>query len=261
MSAVDESSQETKEQQQNGNEDVSSLKNLDVIAKRRKQNREAQRAYRERKAHRIQVLERSMGILQDMVTAWEKKYNDLKVQYDEQTVELNALKMRLQMGDRVSAISGSSNEDIDKDFEQSSNRSLSSLANFITKIHPPPTPTTVKLRSVEEPDSSNNFERIKKYMIGDKPLSVGASSGRSRESYQGSVLPSLMVSKPLHLRGHVKENSSECVLNKGNNNYSRLLYMLDSISKKTTAFSIPNQGKNNDVEGKDPSHSSSVTLQ
>lgn len=267
MSAVEESIKELKEQQQkqkqheNENEDDSSTKNSDVIAKRRRQNREAQRAYRERKANRIQVLERSMGILQDMVTSWEKKYNDLKLQYDEQTAELNTLKLRLQVGDGASVVSDSSSRDMEKGSGQLLNRSANSLTNLITTIPPPPAPSAVPLRSTDELYSVNTFERIKKYMTGDKSSSVSTSPGLNRESRQGSVLPSPGVSKPLHLRGHAKDNSNEYFAIKGNNNYNSLLYMLDNISKKTTVLPPLNQGKNSEIVDKTESPSSSVTLQ
>lgn len=269
MSAVEESARELIEkdqhqlqlQHEDENKDDSSTKNSDVIAKRRRQNREAQRAYRERKANRIQVLERSMGILQDMVTSWEKKYNDLKLQYDEQTVELNTLKLRLQIGDRASTVSDSSNKDMEKSSAQFLNRPANSLTNLITTIPPPPVTSAMPLRTTEEPYSVNTFERIKKYMIGDKSSSVSTSPGLNKEPYQGSVLPSPGVSKPLHLRGHTKDNTYEFVVGKGNNNYNSLLYMLDSISKKTTVLPPLNQDKNNEIADKTESPSSSVTLQ
>lgn len=269
MSAVEESARELKEKDQhlpeneneNENQDNSSIKNLDMIAKRRRQNREAQRAYRERKANRIQVLERSMGILQDMVTSWEKKYNDLKLQYDEQTVELNTLKLRLQIGDRVPTVSDSTNKDMEKGSGQFLNRSTNSLTSLITTIPPSAATSAMPLTATEEPYSANTFERIKKYMIGDKSSSVSTSPSLNRESYQGSVLPSPGVSKPLHLRGHTKNNSNDFVTIKGNNNYNSLLYMLDSISKKTTVLPPLNQDKNNEIIDKPESPSSSATLQ
>lgn len=50
-------------------------------ARRRKQNREAQRAYRERKASRIQDLERNVETLNGLLKSWEKKYKELETEY------------------------------------------------------------------------------------------------------------------------------------------------------------------------------------
>ena len=47
----------------------------DSVARRRKQNRDAQRAYRERKANRIHVLEDAVAGLQDELDAWRARAN------------------------------------------------------------------------------------------------------------------------------------------------------------------------------------------
>ena len=261
MGAVEESSKEAKKQQHNEDEDVSSPKNLDMVAKRRRQNREAQRAFRERRANRMQKLERSMSILQDMVTTWHKKYNDLKLQYEEQTVELNRLKLRLQNGHGAFAVSDFSNKDMDKSSKQSLYRSASPFNNFITTTPPLPAPAIVTSRSTEELHPMDTFQRIKKYMVGNKSPSRSISQSLNREPYRGSVVPSLGVSKPLHLREHTKDNLTEFMSIRGNNNYNSLLYMLDSISKKSVVLPILNQQENNEVVGKNETSSSSVALQ
>ncbi|KOG99039.1 YAP7-like protein [Saccharomyces eubayanus] len=51
---------------------------VDNVEKRRKQNRDAQRAYRERRTTRIQVLEDKVEKLQNLVDTWHKKYKLLE---------------------------------------------------------------------------------------------------------------------------------------------------------------------------------------
>lgn len=63
---------------------------VDSVARRRKQNRDAQRAYRERKANRIQVLEKNVNYLKSLVADWENKYNNLKISYDENNIKLTS---------------------------------------------------------------------------------------------------------------------------------------------------------------------------
>lgn len=53
---------------------------VDNVEKRRKQNRDAQRAYRERRTTRIQVLEDKVEKLQNLVDTWHKKYKLLELE-------------------------------------------------------------------------------------------------------------------------------------------------------------------------------------
>ncbi|CCD22993.1 Yap7p NDAI_0A08400 [Naumovozyma dairenensis CBS 421] len=67
-------------------------------AKRRKQNRDAQRAYRERNANKIQVLEKSVESLQMLVDSWEQKYSLLEKQSNDNKIELlNVINENLQL--------------------------------------------------------------------------------------------------------------------------------------------------------------------
>ncbi|CAI4052779.1 hypothetical protein SUVZ_15G1250 [Saccharomyces uvarum] len=54
---------------------------VDNVEKRRKQNRNAQRAYRERRTTRIQVLEDKVEKLQNLVDTWHKKYKLLEFEF------------------------------------------------------------------------------------------------------------------------------------------------------------------------------------
>lgn len=53
-----------------------------TASKKKKQNREAQRAYRERSKNRLQALEENVEALQGIVRAWQTKYNKLSKEYD-----------------------------------------------------------------------------------------------------------------------------------------------------------------------------------
>ncbi|CCF57784.1 hypothetical protein KAFR_0D01380 [Kazachstania africana CBS 2517] len=64
-------------------------KKVDSTARRRKQNREAQRAYRERKANRIQSLENTVNMLRESVDSWQLKYNLLERDYNETKILLD----------------------------------------------------------------------------------------------------------------------------------------------------------------------------
>ncbi|KAL3232691.1 AP-1-like transcription factor YAP5 [Nakaseomyces bracarensis] len=56
-------------------------------SKKKKQNREAQRAYRERSKNRLQALEENVETLQAMVRSWQNKYKKLAQQYDDLKTE------------------------------------------------------------------------------------------------------------------------------------------------------------------------------
>lgn len=81
----------------NGNEDASSNlgksddegnesgdeNGVDSVEKRRRQNRDAQRAYRERRTTRIQVLEKKVEMLHNLVDDWQKKYKRLESEFSD----------------------------------------------------------------------------------------------------------------------------------------------------------------------------------
>ncbi|CAL9729427.1 hypothetical protein MOUN0_G06524 [Monosporozyma unispora] len=230
--------------------------NTDLLAKRRRQNREAQRAYRERKANRIQVLERSMGILQDMVTSWEKKYNDLKLQYDEQNVELNCLKLQLRNGEDRSSIGSDSTV---KDFERNTTGALlaSSMASSLTGV-------TVNNNSLSTgPMNSINsdaYERIKRHMAVDSQqqhaldsVSINTTTtntnGLSRTtSYPVPLFPTPGVSKPMSTHPNKdRSNSTTSDSNVSATNYNSLLFMLDSIANKSSTVNSPKTSNDNNT--------------
>lgn len=57
---------------------------LDIIEKKKRQNREAQRAYRQRRTTKISVLEQQVDELQNLVDTWRNKYQVLKSEYENQ---------------------------------------------------------------------------------------------------------------------------------------------------------------------------------
>ncbi|CAI4051070.1 hypothetical protein SKDZ_15G1260 [Saccharomyces kudriavzevii ZP591] len=72
---------------------------VDSVEKRRKQNRDAQRAYRERRTTRIQVLEEKVEMLQNLVDDWQKKYKRLESEFSDTKENLHkslALNNKLQ---------------------------------------------------------------------------------------------------------------------------------------------------------------------
>lgn len=255
-------------------------KNMDVLAKRRRQNREAQRAYRERKANRIQVLERSMNILQDMVTSWEKKYNDLKVQYDEQNIELNSLKLQLKNEDRSSIASDSTIRDFDRNTNATGMGPSSNPSTTNTSTNALVTVTNSSTsESANESHSIDPFERIKRHMTGDPQQQTNLSLPfnvqepppppppmLNLQTHKVTVLPSPSgVNKPLHLPSHPIAGSnsmrSNCTTT-ASTSYNSLLFMLDSISKKKNNTVLPPLKETNNSEKIDKEHSpsSSVTL-
>ncbi|CAI4036294.1 hypothetical protein SMKI_15G1330 [Saccharomyces mikatae IFO 1815] len=77
---------------------------VDSVEKRRRQNRDAQRAYRERRTTRIQVLEEKVEMLHNLVDDWQKKYKRLECEFSETKEKLheslalnNELRKNLQL--------------------------------------------------------------------------------------------------------------------------------------------------------------------
>ncbi|CAI4767882.1 BBM_1a_G0048350.mRNA.1.CDS.1 [Saccharomyces cerevisiae] len=56
---------------------------VDSVEKRRRQNRDAQRAYRERRTTRIQVLEEKVEMLHNLVDDWQRKYKLLEYEFSD----------------------------------------------------------------------------------------------------------------------------------------------------------------------------------
>lgn len=246
-----------------------SPKNTDVVTKRRIQNREAQRAYRERKANRIQVLERSMGILQDMVTSWEKKYNDLKLKYDEQQAELSYLRVQCRNGDERSSIeSDSTLKDYERNNLHLTNPATSPINSIINN-----SPSNAHVNLV----ASDVFEKIKKHMAGEPPSSSNATSVINRSSvYPLTVLPTPGISKPTSTHPNNGMSRSTTSVSNVASSHNSLLFMLDSIANKNATTNstasvnddnnpvlppLKNQkdsGKDSLVKNTSPSNSSSI---
>lgn len=217
-----------------------SPKNLDVLTKRRIQNREAQRAYRERKANRIQVLERSMGILQDMVTSWEKKYNDLKLKCDEQQAELNSLRLQCRNGEERSSIESDSTL---KDFERNNVHLTNPVTSPITGIIKN-SPSNGHVGLV----ASDVFEKIKKHMVSEPPSSSNTIPAINRSSvYPLTVLPTPGVSKPMSTHPNKGKARSIAPASNVTSTHNSLLFMLDSIANKNSASNSKHTTNGTDI--------------
>lgn len=104
----------------------------DSAARRRKQNRDAQRAYRERKANRIKVFEDTVHTLQINLDKWQSKYKNL-------ANELNKNKLLLEKALLENETLKNQNETLQKNLEISKKIATTngnSLENMIQNFKP-----------------------------------------------------------------------------------------------------------------------------
>ncbi|EDO19629.1 hypothetical protein Kpol_1018p169 [Vanderwaltozyma polyspora DSM 70294] len=120
----------------------SDVVSTDVVSKKRQLNRDAQRAFRERKEKKIQDLEDTIDTLQMLVKSWEKRYNqielDLKIakeQADELKKENISLKTSLVVNnEKTSNMKRIRTTKVVKQPGAISNKKLKDMINNFTPI-------------------------------------------------------------------------------------------------------------------------------
>ena len=76
-------------------DDEQFLNVADMKERKRLQNREAQRAFRERRTGRIQELEGTVNDLKYEIATWENRFNELKFNYKASQKEIQSLKLQI----------------------------------------------------------------------------------------------------------------------------------------------------------------------
>lgn len=242
-----------------------SLGSSDSIARRRKQNRDAQRAYRERKANRIQVLENTVKSLQNLIEDWKEKYKALyeelgttKCRLDEMTSENENLKIQLEK--QLHPVG----EDLtEREIELPHKQATSSHLNYLIENMKPMKAVPLKRRRIEaEPDSahyqspeglvhpqhsSNKLPDFSAYNSSSAASSSGSTSSPfplppvSATSSVPSTLPSLGSWKP--------GSCANCQTDPGNQAFCRSIFERnedsspvfprDLAQEKDTLVSLP----------------------
>ena len=253
-----------------------SLGSSDSIARRRKQNRDAQRAYRERKANRIQVLENTVKSLQNLIEDWKEKYKALyeelgttKCRLDEMTSENESLKIQLEK-----QLHPMEEDLTEREIELPHKQATSSHLNYLIENMKPMKAVPLKKRRTEaeldtayhqspeklvHPQHTNN--RLPDFSAHN-PSSTASSSGSTNSPFPLPPVPATSsVPSALPSLGCWKPGScAHCQTDPGNRAFCRSIFERHEVSSSMLPRDLA-QEKDTKVSLPTPSPSAKLDVQ